>query len=97
MKKINFTPGELVLRSNIKDSEYGIVIEEVSLDTWARAKDAMELHDFSNMKDSAVWVIWFWCTDQFSAYTKGRGGGRLHKSWELASRLTRAYDEQDEG
>lgn len=95
MKK-KFNEGDLVLRKNIPDSEYGIVVEEIELDTWARAKDAMEIHEFRNMNDKAVKVIWFWCTDSFSTYQKGKGGGRLHNAWELASRLIRAEDSKDE-
>ena len=95
MKK-KFKEGDLVLRKNIPDSEYGIVVEEIELDTWARAKDAMEIAEYKNMQDRAVKVIWFWCTDKFSAYVKGRGGGRLHNAWELASRLMKAEDSKDE-
>lgn len=88
----NFNPGDLVIRDGIPDSEYGIVVEQVSLDTWARAKDAMEIEDFRNMHDSAVKVIWFWCTDKFSTYQKGKGGGRLHDAWELGSRISKVYE-----
>ena len=95
MKK-KFNEGDLVLRKNIPDSEYGIVVEEIELDTWARAKNAMEIAEFRNMHDKAVKVIWFWCTDKFSTYQKGKGGGRLHNAWELASRLIRAEDVKDE-
>jgi len=90
-----FKEGDLVVRKNIPDSEYGIVVEEIPLDTWARAKDAMEIHEFRDMHDKAVKVIWFWCTDSFSTYQKGKGGGRLHDAWELASRLIRAEDSND--
>ena len=90
-----FNEGDLVVRKNIPDSEYGIVVEEIPLDTWAKAKDAMEIADFRNMHDKAVKVIWFWCTDSFSTYQKGKGGGRLHNAWELASRLVRAEDAEE--
>tara|TARA_B100000287_G_scaffold170623_1_gene160959 strand:- start:303 stop:590 length:288 start_codon:yes stop_codon:yes gene_type:complete len=95
MKKLNFTPGDLVVRKSIPESEYGIVVEEMQLDTWARSKDAMEIQDFRNMNDSAVRVIWFWCTDEFSNYAIPRHGNRLHKSWELASRLVKAEDAKE--
>ena len=96
MKRTSFTPGDLVLRKNIPDSQYGIVVEEIELDTWARAKDAMEIAEYKNMQDRAVKVIGFWCTDKFSAYVKGRGGARLHNAWELASRLMKAEDSKDD-
>ena len=85
-----FNEGDLVVRKHVPDSEYGIVVEEIPLDTWARAENAMEIEEYKNMQDRAVNVIWFWCTDSFSAYVKGRGGGRLHNAWELASRLEKA-------
>ena len=96
VKNMNiFNEGDLVVRKHVPDSEYGIVVEEIELDVWARAKDAMEIADFRNMHDKAVKVIWFWCTDKFSTYQKGKGGGRLHDAWELASRLVRAEDSND--
>ena len=96
MKTTRFTPGDLVVRKYIDNSEYGIVVEEIPLDTWARAETAMEIEEYKNMHDKAVKVIWFWCTDSFSAYVKGRGGGRLHNAWELASRLMKAEDSKDD-
>ncbi len=92
MKKRNFNPGDLIVRKNIDDSEYGIVVEEIQLDTWARAKEAAEIENFRNMTDTAVKVIWFWCTDKVSTYKKGKGGGRLHNAWELGSRISKVYE-----
>ena len=91
--KQHFTPGDLVIRKNIPDSEYGIVIEEIPLDTWINSDDPMEIAEYKNMQDKAVKVIWFWCTDSFSTYVKGKGGGRLHNAWELASRIVKAKDD----
>ena len=91
----HFNPGDLVIRKHIDNSEYGIVVEEVSLDVWSRSDDPMEIEEYKNMRDKAVKVIWFWCTDSFSAYVKGRGGGRLHNAWELASRLEKAENRND--
>ena len=92
MKKRNFNPGDLIVRKSIDDSEYGIVVEEVSLDVWSNSDDPMEIEEYKNMNDKAVKVIWFWCTDKFSTYTKGKGGGRLHNAWELASRISKVYE-----
>jgi len=90
--KTKFNPGDLVERKHVPDSEYGIVVEEIPLDVWARSENPMEIQEYKNKQDKAVKVIWFWCTDDFSTYVKGKGGGRLHNAWELASRLIRAED-----
>jgi len=89
MKK-NFTPGDLVVRKSIPNSEYGIVVNELELDSWVRSEEEAELYDFKNMKDSAVKVVWFWCTDQQVDVEHSR----THNVWELASRLVKAEDER---